>query len=103
MCAACVLSILASDKSELEAQHELNLAWQACAGVRGRGIVIVVIEIVRRGNLTKISRGQECVLVRYRVPLAVCRLSVVKSQVVAAGISQLDVVQNIKHLHAELR
>src|ERR1700693_2324000 len=95
--------ILSSDKSKLEAQHELNLARQPCAVVRGRGMVIVVIEIVRRGNLTKISGGQECVLVRYRVPLAVCRLSVVKSQVVAAGISQLDVVQNVKHLHAELR
>ena len=87
---------------ELEAQHELNLPWQAGSGVGGRGIVIVVIEIICGRDLTQIPCGYDDPCIWNRVPIAIGGLRVVKCEIVGVGITELHVIEDIEELYAKL-
>src|SRR5580692_6268421 len=88
-------------RSEFEAKHELNLPGQAGAGIRGSGVVIIVVEIVGRGDLTEHVDWLEYPLVGYRVHLAVCRLLIIEGKIVSARITELSVIKNVEHLYTE--
>src|ERR1700722_18989771 len=46
-------------QSEFEAHHELQLPRQTGAGVRRRGIVVVVVEVHRRADDSKVAGSRQ--------------------------------------------
>ena len=89
-----------SRRLELKANHELNLPWQARAGIRRGGVVVVVVEIVGGVDQAKAASGLKYPVVGYRGSLAICCLDVVESQVVGIWIAELNVVEDVEYLHA---
>ena len=85
---------------KFNSQHELYLPGQACSGIWGRGIVIIRVEIIRRGDHSKIRSGSQKIIARYEISVGIDALGEVQRQVI--GIAQLYVVKNIEDLYAEL-
>ena len=81
----------------------MNLPRQARARVGRRGIVVVVVEIVGRGDLAKCwIHWLDYPVVGYRVPPAVQRLLIIEGEVVSAGVTVLGVIEYVEKLNAEL-
>jgi len=85
---------------KFNSQHELYLPGQACSGIWGRGIVIIGVEIIRRGDHSKVRLGSQKIIVGYKISAGIDTLGEVQRQVVR--IAQLYVVKNIENLYAEL-
>src|SRR4029077_4982418 len=77
-------NLLITTASELKfnSQHELYLPGQACPSIWRRRIVIVSIEIIRRGDHPKIRFGSQKIIVGYEISVGIDALGEVERQVI---------------------
>src|SRR5258708_39611898 len=82
-----------SAPSEFETKHERNVPRQPGAGVRRRSVVVVVVEIYRGTDQPKIA-GNRKIGPGY---------GWVVGKIQRAGITELNMVEDIERLHGELK